>query len=727
MADTERPSPFTIPELAFKFAVGPSSEPRPSRSMTVGNLIHNLAVFADFYERASADIDREEGVTKPWSIGNRDANADVMQRDFQATVAIDRVRAYVLALYGADLTIGTARRLLGDLIRRFALTVKAAEELLLEEAMDKLDAAESRGNDAGILESKSARAGDEKNTVPPRALRTPAQLLEAFASAAAKFPACPRMVAFLNSAREDGLVTVPSSFVPRKADGQPVVGQLNIGGSSKSVFGSGATFYGIGGARIASERGSLNVGFVLYGSGNDEAATKFRELGNEAGVVVHVHDLVRGIQSYDWPLVLWSLIVYDTLQGSAWLSQIDGITENPALHFNPFAASVETMKRLLARNESLIERHKEADSGRSPSFEGEHDPTAFPMIPIASDVPDLGKADTIPELWQWCNQHRDGLRQFRVRLGEPEPASVAVDEFRVIPEIVHQCRNYLHGFGAEEIPEDFTFPALPSVQTPTGPENFPSPMECFLSWASGYRAPRHGLMQLIGEVEKFLTWAMAWCRQQQGRTEGEGEHEPTSRNGSSQPTEECLFAPSGNGYFIKGFGEYGHLGGYKGLDVIARLIRTPGELVSMLELVGADDRTKADRRSPQRVLDADAKKKIREELQERRADLEQARKKNNTVEADLAEADVEKLQQQLLQAEGLHGKDRDLNNPFEKLRPQIHGQLKTVYKAMRKADPQMTRLAEHFDLSISSEGGTGFIYRPAAGSPPWQFQRDPQK
>src|SRR5262249_13505978 len=135
MADTERPSPFTIPEPAFKFAEGPPSEPRPSRSMTVAGLIHNLIVFADFYERGSAEIDREQGVMKPSHIGNRDANADVMQRDFQATVAIDRVRTYVLAQYGADLTIGTARRLLGDLIRRFGLTVKAAEELLLEEAM----------------------------------------------------------------------------------------------------------------------------------------------------------------------------------------------------------------------------------------------------------------------------------------------------------------------------------------------------------------------------------------------------------------------------------------------------------------------------------------------------------------------------------------------------------------------------------------------------------------
>jgi hypothetical protein len=245
--------------------------------------------------------------------------------------------------------------LLGDLIRQCSLSVKAAEELPLEDAMDKLEAAASRRDDADHG-SKGARAGDEKKVVPSQPLRTPAQLLEAFARAAAKFPACPRMVAFLNSAREDGLVTVPSSFVPRMANGQPVVGKLNIGGTSKTVIGPGATFYGIGSARMASETGNRNVGFVLYGTDNDEAATTYRDLGSEAGVVVHVHDLVRGIQSYDRPLVLWSLIVYQTLQGSAWLSQIDGITDNPALHFNPFAASVETLKRLLARNESLIER-----------------------------------------------------------------------------------------------------------------------------------------------------------------------------------------------------------------------------------------------------------------------------------------------------------------------------------------------------------------------------------
>lgn len=158
MANHERPSPFTIPEPTYKFKEGSPPEPRPSRSMTMGDLVHNLTVFADFYERASADVDREESVMKPWRVANRDANADTMRRDFRATVAIDRARAYVLANYGADLTVDTARRLLGDLIRTRGLTIDAVEALSLEAAMDQLDAANSRGGDADGAGKREAPA-----------------------------------------------------------------------------------------------------------------------------------------------------------------------------------------------------------------------------------------------------------------------------------------------------------------------------------------------------------------------------------------------------------------------------------------------------------------------------------------------------------------------------------------------------------------------------------------
>jgi hypothetical protein len=328
-----------------------SSDPRATKchsqvaAYSLGKLFDALHASASAFAETSRTADRVEAkqgaiAAQWWRV---QAAAFKFQPNRARMPGIDRIQLLCDELdNGGGLTAANVAKLRAKVCRAEGCTLEAANALTLDEFAD-------------ILEAKGARAGDQEPVAAPQALRTPAQLLEAFASAAARFQACPRMVASLNSAREDGLVTVPSSFVPRKADGQPVVGQLNIGGTSKTAIGPEATFYGIGGAQIAFGTGNRNVGFFLYGWVNDEAAATFRELGGEAGVIVHVHDLVRGLQSYDRPLVLWCLVVYETLQGSTWLSQIDGITENPALHFNPFLASVETLKRLLARNESLIE------------------------------------------------------------------------------------------------------------------------------------------------------------------------------------------------------------------------------------------------------------------------------------------------------------------------------------------------------------------------------------
>jgi hypothetical protein len=356
----------------------------------------------------------------------------------------------------------------------------------------------------------------------------------------------------------------------------------------------------------------------------------------------------------------------------------------------------------------------------------EDDPTTFGFIQIASDVPDLGKADSISEFWDWCNARRDGLRQFRVRLGLPAPASVATAEFRVIPEIVRQCRSYLVGFGAESIPDRFAFPGLPYDQSPAGPENLPSAMEGFLVWAEGYRCPGHGIMELIGNVEDFLAWAMGWCQQQQSRTERQPLPAVAVKT-SPPPAQEWHFVPSGDGYYIAGFGESGHLSGRKGLSDLSRLIQAPGRLVPMLELEGASQQVKQDRRGRQPSVDAKGLQEAGKRLRELRADLEKAQEDNNTVEADTIRAEIEQLEACLAPAKGFGGKARDLNNLFDKLRPRIHGRLRTVYEAMRKAVPPMNKLAEHFELSISCEGGSAFIYRPAGDPPPWQFRRAPEK
>jgi hypothetical protein len=138
---SERPSPFTIPEPQFQFE-GTANEQRPARKMTVGGMIHKLNVFADYYERATDDVNSKSSpFDKHYFAAGRDANADSMSREFRSAIAIDRIRAHVLGKFGAELTIGTARRFLGDLIRTCNLTTEAAEGLKLEEAMDRLDAA----------------------------------------------------------------------------------------------------------------------------------------------------------------------------------------------------------------------------------------------------------------------------------------------------------------------------------------------------------------------------------------------------------------------------------------------------------------------------------------------------------------------------------------------------------------------------------------------------------
>jgi hypothetical protein len=107
---------------------------------------------------------------------------------------------------------------------------------------------------------------------------------------------------------------------------------------------------------------------------------------------------------------------------------------------------------------------------------------------------------------------------------------VATDEFRYIPEVVHECKKYLVGFGAEGIPDRFAFHNLPKIQTSTRIENFPSEMEFFLVWASSHYGPNHSILALIGDVEEFLAWAMGWCRlrlKKAAEAGGEPSHQET--------------------------------------------------------------------------------------------------------------------------------------------------------------------------------------------------------
>ena len=192
-------------------------------------------------------------------------------------------------------------------------------------------------------------------------LRSPEELLHAFGRALADYPTQLQIVAFHNSAREDGLVTIPPSLRPDNR------GQLNVGGTGKVVFGPQVNFYGIGGASVGTGDHKTNIGFVIYGPDDDDAVAIFRKLGNEAGVVTHVRDLVPDIEHYDDPLVLWTFVVFQTLRGSHWVSDVAAVPETRTLRFHLFASSVETLKRLIEKKSVTVQSNVAAQ---------EHLPTA---------------------------------------------------------------------------------------------------------------------------------------------------------------------------------------------------------------------------------------------------------------------------------------------------------------------------------------------------------------
>jgi len=185
-----------------------------------------------------------------------------------------------------------------------------------------------------------------------------------------------------------------------------------------------------------------------------------------------------------------------------------------------------------------------------------------------------------------------------------------------------------------------------------------------------------------------------------------------------------VFAPDGDGYCIVGFGESGHFKNLKGFGIIARLVQTPSVPVAMLELVGAggDQRIGADKRSRQEGLDPSALKEARDKLVELRQDYETAKAQNNTVEMDVTQRQIDKLESSLMQAMGLTGRSRDINSEADKLRPKILGTLKTAYGHLRKARPSMKELANHFEAAISSESGVFLVYRPTT---PIEWQTSP--
>ena len=177
------------------------------------------------------------------------------------------------------------------------------------------------------------------------------------------------------------------------------------------------------------------------------------------------------------------------------------------------------------------------------------------------------------------------------------------------------------------------------------------------------------------------------------------------------------FRPNGDGYYIKGFGQSGHVTakGAKGLHDLFRLVQTPGVLVPMLELHAGPgvERAEGDGQSHQPVADGETLKQLAAKRKQLKADIESA---GSDMERNELETELAAVEAAAKGMRGLDGKPRDMNNPLDKLRPKLLKRISTAVRQLREAN--LDRLADDFDSAVTSEAGC-LVYRPAVEGLTW--------
>jgi hypothetical protein len=180
------------------------------------------------------------------------------------------------------------------------------------------------------------------------------------------------------------------------------------------------------------------------------------------------------------------------------------------------------------------------------------------------------------------------------------------------------------------------------------------------------------------------------------------------------------FQPDGDGYFVRGFGERGHVTakGVKGLHDIFRLVQTPGVLTPMLELDGGvgTNQLHGDRHSRQPVANCKTRRDIGLKRSQLVADIENA---DTDLERDELREELENLDAGTRSMYGLRGKARDLNNPTARLRAKLLARKSRACKHLMNSG--LTKLAGHLDCSIGSEGDC-LVYRSTTQNIAWDTE-----
>ena len=244
------------------------------------------------------------------------------------------------------------------------------------------------------------------------------------------------------------------------------------------------------------------------------------------------------------------------------------------------------------------------------------------------------------------------------------------------------------------------------------------------SWDACREAMTTWNMPARNKVEAEIVWE---TRRAEDRREGnlpDGKPmvesgTPAKKRSVEPPDVHRFVSPRANGYYRR-ICVSGPVSNYKGLQDIETSQSPCKPVMVVLDgILHADVHSQA----------AMGKEELKghDELRELMANRDKAKKNNDLPMTQQLTEEIDTLTKQLESSTGVFKKQRDINNPYDKLRPKIHKRIKDACDKLRQAQPPMKELAEHFQLSISSEGGDAFIYRPAGTLPDWKFHLPPNK
>jgi tetratricopeptide (TPR) repeat protein len=190
---------------------------------------------------------------------------------------------------------------------------------------------------------------------------------------------------------------------------------------------------------------------------------------------------------------------------------------------------------------------------------------------------------------------------------------------------------------------------------------------------------------------------------------GFGEESPAASPMSPTRAVTSIFRRDGDFWTIHYEGKPLRMRDAKGLQYIARLLRSEGSEVHVAELAAGDaaPEARADRGDAGEILDPQARTEYKQRIEDLEADLDEATRWDDSGRAARAREEIEFLKEELSAAFGLGGRARTTGNSAERARKAVASRMQDTIAKIRKEHPA---LALHLTNSIRM--GTFCCYAP---------------